>query len=70
MGTACLIGYFSVTECIVPGHDPITLSFRSFSFLIGWGFYGLIYLRCSKLCAGPAASLSPSVPAEARCLVC
>ena len=27
--------------CIhVPGHDPITFSFRSFSFLIGWGFYG------------------------------
>ena len=29
--------------CIhVPGHDPITFSFRSFSFLIGWGFYGPI----------------------------
>ena len=27
--------------CIhVPGHDPITFSFRS--FLIGWGFYGPI----------------------------
>ena len=26
--------------CIhVPGHDPINFSFRSFSFLIGWGFY-------------------------------
>ena len=25
--------------CIhVPGHDPITFSFRSFSILIGWGF--------------------------------
>ena len=39
-----------VTECIVyncihvPGHDPITFFFfsRSFSFLIGWGFYGPI----------------------------
>ena len=29
--------------CIhVPGHDPITFSFRSFSFLIRWGFYGPI----------------------------
>ena len=29
--------------CIhVPGHDPITFSFRSFSFLIGWVFYGPI----------------------------
>ena len=29
--------------CIhVPGHDPITFSFRSFSFLIGWDFYGPI----------------------------
>ena len=29
--------------CIhVPGHDPITFSFRSFSFLIGWGVYGPI----------------------------
>ena len=26
--------------CIhVQGHDPITFSFRSFSFLIGWGVY-------------------------------
>ena len=29
--------------CIhVPGHDAITFSFRSFSFLIGWGVYGPI----------------------------
>ena len=29
--------------CIhVLGHDPITFSFRSFSFLIGWGFYSPI----------------------------
>ena len=29
--------------CIhVPGHDSITFSFRSFSFLIGWGVYGPI----------------------------
>ena len=28
--------------CIhVPGHDPITFSFRSFSFLIGWGGVGV-----------------------------
>ena len=33
--------------CIhVPGHDPITFSFRSFSFLVEWGFYGPNYLRC------------------------
>ena len=33
--------------CIhVPGHDPIIFSFRSFSFLIGWVFYGPNYLRC------------------------
>ena len=33
--------------CIhVPGHDPLILSFRSFSFLIGWGFYDPNYLRC------------------------
>ena len=31
----------NLVYCIhVPGHDPITFSFRSFSFLIGWGFYG------------------------------
>ena len=30
----------------VPGHDHITFSFRSFSLLIGWGFYGPNYLRC------------------------
>ncbi len=48
--------------CIhVPGHDPITFSFRSFSFLIGWGFYGPNYLRCSKLCAGPATSLGAGI---------
>ena len=29
--------------CIhVPGHDPITFSFRSFSFLIGWGGGGVM----------------------------
>ena len=33
--------------CIhVPGHDPITFSFRSFSFLIGWGVLWPNYLRC------------------------
>ena len=33
--------------CIhVPGHDPVTFSFWSFSFLIRWGFYGPNYLRC------------------------
>ena len=33
--------------CIhVPGHDPLIFSFLSFSFLIGWEFYGPNYLRC------------------------
>ena len=33
--------------CIhVPGHEPITFSFQSFSFLIGWVFYSSNYLRC------------------------
>ena len=33
--------------CIhVPGHDPLILSFRSFSFSIGWVFYDRNYLRC------------------------
>ena len=30
----------------VPGHDPLIFSFLSFSFLIGWEFYGPNYLRC------------------------
>ena len=33
--------------CIhVPGHDPLIFSCMSFSFLIGWEFYGPNYLRC------------------------
>ena len=33
--------------CIpVSGHDPLAFSFRSFSFFIGWEFYGPNYLRC------------------------
>ena len=33
--------------CIhVSGHDPLTFSFLSFSFLIVWEFYGPNYLRC------------------------
>ena len=37
-----------VTECIVcvSGYDPLTFSFLSFSFLIGWEFYGPNYLKC------------------------
>ena len=37
-----------VTECIVcvSGHDPLTFSFLSFSFLIGWEFDGPNYLKC------------------------
>ena len=32
--------------CIhVPGHDPLILSFQSFSFCVRWGFYGPHYLR-------------------------
>ena len=36
-------------------------SFLSFSFLIGWEFYGPNYLRWQR-------PFSPSVPAEAGCL--
>ena len=36
--------------CIhVPGHDPITFSFRSFSFLIGWGGGGGVIAQLSKV---------------------
>ena len=40
--------YIIVTECIVcvSGYDPLTFSFLSFSFLIGWEFYGPNYLKC------------------------
>ena len=39
---ACTIHCNRVYCIHVPGHDPITFSFRSFSFLIGWGIYGPI----------------------------
>ena len=53
--------------CIhVLGHDPLILSFRSFSFSIGWVFYGP---KGVKTCAlGRQRPFSPSVPAEAGCL--
>ena len=36
--------------CIhVPGHDPITFSFRSFSFLIGWGGRKGLWPQLSKV---------------------
>ena len=41
----------------VSGHDLLTFLSGFFSFLIGWEFYGPNYLKCSKLCAGPAASI-------------
>ena len=44
VGGECEVIYILLCNrvyCIhVPGHDPITFSFRSFSFLIGWGVYG------------------------------
>ena len=52
----------------VPGHDPITFSFRSFSFLIGWGFYGPIIYGVKSCVLGRQRPFSPSVPAEAGCL--
>ena len=55
--------------CIhVLGHDPLILSFLSFSFLIGWEFYGL-FIESVKTCAlGRQRPFSPSFPAEAGCL--
>ena len=40
--------YTDVTECIVyvSGYDPLTITLLSFSFLIGWEFYGPSYLKC------------------------
>ena len=60
--------FSNVTECIVyvPGHDPLIFSFLSFSFLIGWEFYGPNYLKCQNLCAGPAASSFPQCPCSSR----
>ena len=56
--------------CIhVPGHDPITFSFRSFSFLIGWRFYGPIIQGVKSCVLGRQRPFSPSVPAEAGCLL-
>ena len=44
----CVCVYVCVCNrvyCIhVSGHDPLIFSFRSFSFLIGWEFYGPNYL--------------------------
>ena len=57
-----------VTKCIVcvSGYDPLTFSFLSFSFLTGWKFNGLNYLKCWNLCAGPAASSFPQCPCSSR----
>ena len=50
----------------VSGYDPLTFSF---SFLIGWEFYGPNYLKCYTCALGRQRPFSPSVPAaEAGCL--
>ena len=42
-GRTCFPVLNVTVYCIhVPGHEPITFCFRSFSFLIGWVFYGPI----------------------------
>ena len=56
--------------CIhVPGHDPITFSFRSFSF---FDWVGVLWPQLSKVlkpvCGAGSVRFSPSVPAEAGCL--
>ena len=55
--------------CIhVPGRDPMTFSFRSFSFLIGWGFMAQLSKMLKVVCWAGSVPFSPSVPAEAGCL--
>ena len=59
-----------VTECFVcvQGHVPLTFSFLSFFFLIGWEFYGPYYLQVKTCALGRQRPFSPSVPAEVGCL--
>ena len=46
--------------------NPDIFSLLSFSFLIGWEFYGPSYLKCQNLCAGPPASSFPQCPCSSR----
>ena len=47
MGQPQKLGHVYRVYCIpVPGHDPLIFSFLSFSFFIGWEFYGPNYLKC------------------------
>ena len=63
----CIYIYINWVYCACSGPWPFNLSFLSFSFLIGWEFYGPNYLKCSvKTCAlGRQRRFPPSVPAVA-----
>ena len=46
--------------CIhVPGHDPITFSFRSFSFLIGSGFMAQLFKVLKVVCWAGSVPFPP-----------
>ena len=56
--------------CIhVPGHDPITFSFRSFSFLIGWGFMAQLSKVLKVVCWAGSVPFPPvSLQRQVVCL--
>ena len=55
--------------CIhVPGHDPITFSFRSFSFLIGWGFMAQLSKVLKVVCWAGSIPF-PQCPCRGRLFV-
>ena len=66
----CLFYKCNRVYCIhVPGHDPITFSFRSFSFLIGWGFYGQLSKVLKVVCWAGRVPFPPvSLQRQVVCL--
>ena len=56
--------------CIhVPGHDPITFSFRSFSFLLGWGFMAQLSKVLKVVCWAGSVPFPPvSLQRQVVCL--
>ena len=62
----------NVTECIVymfRDHDPITFSFRSFSFLIGWGFMAQLSKVLKVVCWAGSVPFPPvSLQRQVVCL--
>ena len=57
--------------CIhVPGHDPITFSFWSFSFLIGWGFMAQLSKVLEVVCWAGSIPFPPvSLQRQVVCLL-